>query len=280
MTAHLCHHLKYLPLCAAIAGLSVWLGGLSAQDLASSTGPKGVTVPAPPMPGDLEPVPVAVPGLPERLTDGHFEALRTHSPFLRTLDLSRSLIITGVARIDNEPVATLLDLETSKTSIVTRHGESPEGWQLVEVSGNPADIESLTAKIRMAGGTETFSIRYEKAPPQTRGPGGVVVSSRVGNGTAGGGTGPHGGPDPRVLTPDQMNDARNAARNINQGFKADGYGDGQTIPPEVVSKISRLSVQQRESINVKMYEYRNRGLGMQERQQIYNRMLDQAVQQR
>jgi hypothetical protein len=29
-----------------------------------------------------------------------------------------------------------------------------------------------------------------------------------------------------------------------------------------------------------MYEYRNRGLGMPERQQIYNRLLDQAVGQR
>jgi hypothetical protein len=77
-----------------------------------------------------------------------------------------------------------------------------------------------------------------------------------------------------------MNDARNAARNIKEGFKADGYGDNQTIPPEVVSKISRLSVEQRESINVKMYEYRNRGLGMPERQQIYNRLLDEAVRQR
>jgi len=77
-----------------------------------------------------------------------------------------------------------------------------------------------------------------------------------------------------------MTDARGAARNIQQGFGADGYGDNQTIPPEVISKISRLSVEQRESINVKMYEYRNRGLGMQERQQIYNRMLDQAQERR
>jgi len=219
-------------------------------------------------------------GLPEGITDDHFAALRQHSPFLRTLDLSNSLIITGVARIGSEPVATLLDLETRKTSVVSRDAVSPEGWQLVEVNGRLSDLETLTAKIRMAGGSETFSIRYEKAPPPAKGAAGAIVSNRVGNGTAGGGTDPHGGPDPRVLTPDQLNDARNAARNIREGFKADGYGDNQTIPPEVVSKISRLSVEQRESINVKMYEYRNRGLGMQERQQIYNRLLDQAVGRR
>jgi hypothetical protein len=163
---------------------------------------------------------------------------------------------------------------------VSKNEVSPEGWQLVEVLGDPSDIETLTAKIKIAGGTGIFSIRYEKSPPPVKGAAGVMVSNRVGNGTAGGGTGPHGGPDPRVLTPDQMTDARNAARNIRDGFKADGYGDNETIPPEVVSKISRLSVDQRESINVKMYEYRNRGLGMPERKQIYNRMLDQTLERR
>ena len=218
--------------------------------------------------------------LPDQVTEELFAALRQHSPFLRTLDLSKSLIMTGVARINEESVATLLDLETRKTSIVSRNAVSPEGWQLVEVNGNLSDIETLTAKIRMSGGNEIYSIRYEKAPPPAKGIAGATVSNQIGNGTSGGGTGPHGGPDPRVLTPDQMTDARNAARNIRDGFKADGYGDNQTVPPEVVSKISRLPVEQRESINVKMYEYRNRGLGMPERQQIYNRMLDQALERR
>lgn len=219
-------------------------------------------------------------GLPDRVTAENFAALKQHSPFLRTLDLSKSLIITGVARIDAEPVATLLDLETRKTSVVSRDAVSPEGWQLVEVSGNLSDIETLTAKIKMAGGSEIFSVRYEEVPPPAKGSGGTTGSNRLGNGTPGGGTGPHGGPDPRVLTPDQRNDARNAARNIREGFQADGYPNNQTIPPEVVSKLSRLSVEQRESINVRMFEYRNRGLGMQERQQIYNRMLDDALRRR
>jgi hypothetical protein len=218
--------------------------------------------------------------LPDGVSAEHFAALRQHSPFLRTLDVSKSLIITGVAHIDAEPVATVLDVETRQSSVLSLNRVSPEGWQLVEVKGDFTDIETLSARIRMAGGGETFTIRYEKAPPPVKGSPGVMVSNRVGNGTPGGGTGPHGGPDPRVLTPDQMTDARNAARNIREGFQADGYGDNQAIPPEVVSKLERLSVEQRESINVKMYEYRNRGLGMPERQQIYNRMLDQELGRR
>jgi len=255
---------RLIPLCALAAGVFLGQVELAAQG-------SGFDMPAG---SETESF------LPERVTPNHFAPLRQHSPFLRTLDLSQSLIITGVARIDDEPVATLLDLETSKTSVVSRKSVSPEGWQLVEVKGNLSDIETLTARIKIAGGSEIFTVRYEKAPPPANGGTGTAGSGRIGNGSPGGGTGPHGGPDPRVLTPDQLTDARNAARNIREGFKADGYGDNQVIPPEVVSKISRLSVEQREEINVKMYEYRNRGLGMQERQQIYNRMLDQTLQRR
>lgn len=220
-------------------------------------------------PGDCLPAPV---------TDDHFAELLEHSPFLRNLNLSNSLILTGVAWIEDEAYATLLDVDTRKSYIVSREANL-EGWQLVEVKGNQSDLETLTARIKV-GGAEIVSIRYEKAPPPAHGYRGVVVSSRIGNGTPGGGTGPHGGPDPRVLTPDQLNDARNAARNIREGFKADGYGDRETIPSDVVDKISRLSIQQRESINVKMYEYRNRGLGMDERKKIYNGLLDRELRQR
>ena len=213
--------------------------------------------------------------LPDSVEEDNFSALREHSPFLRTLNLSESLILTGMARIEEETVATVFDLN-SNTSYLVSGETNNEGWQLVEVKGDESDLESLTARIKVAG-AEVVSIRYEKAPVVSNGAKGVRVSNRIGDGTRGGGTGPHGGPDPRVLTPDQMADARNAARNIQAGFQADGYPNNSTIPPEVVSKISKLSVQQRESINVKMFEYRNRGLGMGERRQIYNGLLDRAV---
>jgi hypothetical protein len=219
-------------------------------------------------------------GLPEKITDEHFAALRQHSPFVRTLDLSQSLIITGFAQIGGEPVATLFHLETKTSTMVSRNRPSPEGWMLVDVSGDPSDLETLTASITGGGGGEVFSVRYDKAPPPANGGNRAVGSGGAGNGTPGGGTGPHGGPDPRVLTPDQLSDARNGARNIREGFQADGYNNNETIPPEVVSKLSRLSVEQRESINVKMYEYRNRGLGMSERKEIYHRLLDEAAGRR
>ncbi|MEM1441721.1 MAG: hypothetical protein AAGF67_05230 [Verrucomicrobiota bacterium] len=216
--------------------------------------------------------------LPEPVSEDSFSGLKSHSPFSRNLNLSSSLILTGVARIEENMVATMFDVETRETIVVSEKGND-RGWQLVEVKGDESDIESLTAQIRVAG-AELVSVRYDKAPPGRMGIQGVRVSSQIGDGTPGGGTGPHGGPDPRVLTPDQLADARNAARNIREGFQADGYADRETIPPNVVNKISRLSVSQRESINVKMFEYRNRGVGMSERIQIYNRLLDREVARR
>ena len=190
-----------------------------------------------------------------------------------------SLILTGVARIEDVTVVTMVDLETGASYTLFQGEISDDGWQLLEVKGDSSDVETLTAKVKVAG-AEVVSVRYEKSPRLVKGGSGARVSNRIGNGTSGGGTGPHGGPDPRVLTPDQLADARNGARNIRDGFQADGYPDNSTIPPAVVNKISRLSVDQREKVNVKMFEYRNRGLGMPERQKIYNGLLDRELERR
>jgi hypothetical protein len=216
--------------------------------------------------------------LPDPVVEESFSDLKESSPFLRTLNLSQSLILTGYSKIDEVAIATVLDLDTKMSYVVSETEINSAGWQLVEVKGDQGDLETLTARIKIGNNAEVVSIRYEKSPPRVNGVRGIMVSSKIGNGTPGGGTGPHGGPDPRVLTPDQLSDARNAARNIRDGFQADGYADKQPIPPEVISKVSRLSVKQRESINVKMFEYRNRGLGMPERQKIYNRLLDRELE--
>lgn len=216
---------------------------------------------------------------PAPITTDSFAELKENSPFIRTLNINKSLILTGMAQIEENTVATMLDLETRRSYTLFQGEVSEEGWQLVEINGDPSDVETLTAKVKVDG-TEVVSIRYEKAPIMKGGTSGVMVSTRIGDGTPGGGKNPHGGPDPRVLTPDQLKDARNAVRNIKAGFGADGYADNATIPPAVVAKASKLSLQQREKINVKMYEYRNKGLGMPERQKIYNGLLDKELKNR
>ena len=69
-------------------------------------------------------------------------------------------------------------------------------------------------------------------------------------------------------------------RQIN--YKGENSADGypKLPPPDVVKKLSQLSVDQRESINREMLELRNRGLGMDERKGIYNRKIDDALRRR
>ncbi len=211
--------------------------------------------------------------LPEPVTDESFAALKDQSPFLRSIGLSRSIVVTGVAQMEEGVFASLFDLETRESYFV---GEkpNPDGWQLVGIKGDQSDLETVSAQIKVAG-SEVVSIRYEKLPAS------VFQKSRSSgksSKSSGGGTGPHGGPDPRVLTRDQMADAKEGAKNYREGFHADGYPDKP--PASTVAKLSKLSPQQRESINVKMYEYRNRGLGLPERAKIYEGILDKTLQSR
>ena len=211
--------------------------------------------------------------LPEPVTEENFEALKDQSPFLRSIGLSESIVVTGVAETDGEVYASLFDVESRQTYFVGEEINS-EGWQLVGIKGDQTDLESVTARIKIAG-SEIVSLRYEKLPAKAF----TIKSNGLSKSkSSGGGTGPHGGPDPRKLTPDQMADAKRGAHHYREGFQADGYPDKP--PPATVAKLSRLSPQTREAINVKMFEYRNRGLGLPERARIYEGLLDRALQSR
>lgn len=207
------------------------------------------------------------------MTEKNFEALRNQSPFQRSIGLSESIVVTGVAEADGEVFASLFDVESRQTYFVGEEINS-EGWQLVGIKGDQTDLESVTARIKIAG-NEIVSLRYEKLPAKA-----FTIKSKGlrKSKSSGGGTGPHGGPDPRKLTPDQIADAKRGAHHYREGFQADGYPDKP--PPSTVSKLSRLTPQTREAINVKMFEYRNRGLGMPERAKIYEGLLDRALQSR
>lgn len=203
-------------------------------------------------------------GLPEPVTAASFAALRESSPFLRSIGLSQSIVLTGIARIEEEVIAILHDLESRESYLVTEEANF-QGWQLLAVAGNPSDLESLTAQIKVAG-SEVVFIRYQKVPPQPVLKGGVAI---------GGGGGP-GGSGPASLTGAQVEEARRAAENYREGFTSDGYP--RQPPPEMVAKLSRLSVPQREAINRQMLELRNRGMGMEERRGLYERMVDRTLQ--
>ena len=75
--------------------------------------------------------------IPRPLRDETFDALMANSPFTRSLGISDSLILTGVARFDQDTYATLMDTKTMESIIVSRQ-PNREGWQLVGVGGDPA----------------------------------------------------------------------------------------------------------------------------------------------
>lgn len=205
--------------------------------------------------------------IPQPLKDEDFDALVTNPPFTRSLGVSDSLILTGVAHFQQDVVATLLDTKTMESQVVSKKANF-QGWQLVGVGGDPDRMQTWIARIQIPGG-EVVSIRYQKPPP--------IPSKKVaGKSGSAGSSGPGGNAPP--LSSSQMDAAKNAAVNYKEGFDADGYP--KAPPPEMVAKLSRLSNSQREGINRTMFGYRNQGLGLDERRKIYEGLVERSLQQR
>ncbi len=204
--------------------------------------------------GESSPQPVSPEGTAPA-TEDDFSALKTSSPFLRSLDLSESLILTGIARIQGDVFATLLDRETKETHVVSPSANTL-GWRMVGIAGNQSDLGTVTAQISVAGG-EVFSVRFDENQLK---PG----ESRPGGGP---GSGSSSGSD-------------SPAGNYREGISGDGFRGPP--PPEIVEKLSRMSEGERESMIRRIIEFReqHREIGSDERRVIINRMLDRALQER
>ncbi len=198
-----------------------------------------------------------------------FEALLTNSPFTRSLGVSDSLILTGIARVENDVFATLLDTRSMISHLVSKTANA-QGWQLVGIRGNAANLQTLAVNIQIAGG-EVIAIRYQKPPPK-------IVSGKSGIGYNGVNSSNGTSENAPPLSSAQAQEAQQAAVNYREGFSSDGYP--KEPPPEIVQKLSTLSVGQRENINRQMLELRNKGLGMEERRKIYVDMIDRTSQGR
>lgn len=206
--------------------------------------------------------------IPQSVSEEHFEELLTNSPFTRSLGVFDSIILTGVARTENDVLATLLDTKTMESHVVSKTANF-QGWQLVGVGGNSAEIHTWSAKIQVTGG-QVITVRYQQPPKKTS-------RATSGGGGSSGSSGSAGGNSP-PLSSAQMDEAKNAAVNYKEGFNADGYP--RQPPPEMVAKLSRLSVSQREDINKQMFGLRNQGLGLDERRKIYENLVDRSGQGR
>lgn len=197
--------------------------------------------------------------IPAPVTADDFVALKTSSPFLRSLDLSQTLKLTGVARIEGQLYATLVDRDSKKTHLVTQ-AANPEGWRMVAVAGNQADLTTVTAEIAMASG-EVFAVRYDEQqlhPPENQ-PGAPGGSKG----------GPQRGPDGRPVY-----------ANFREGISGDGFRGPP--PPEMVAKLEKLDEKTRDRLiqGIREYREKNPDVSSEDRQKLFTRMVDEELRRK
>ena len=150
------------------------------------------------------PQPKTQSGSPEQVDEKEFEELKTNSPFTRSLNLSDSLVLTGVMNWGELTTATIRNAESQEIYVVSADANTnPEGWKMESVTvdpDNPNDLSKMTANILLAGGAKVQvrfdenRIKPEAKPAAGGGPGGP------GSGKGGKGDGQRGfGPPPEVM---------------------------------------------------------------------------------
>tara|TARA_R110002096_G_scaffold26518_10_gene81783 strand:- start:4688 stop:5338 length:651 start_codon:yes stop_codon:yes gene_type:complete len=189
---------------------------------------------------------------PEPVTEEDFAELKEHSPFLRPLDLSQSLVLTGLAEVDGKLIATLRHRKTKETHVVSGSSSANAlGWQLVGVEGDQNDLQTLSARISVGRG-EVVSIGFDdqQLRPRT-----VLIG-------------------PKVPASEAKRIAKEA-QNYRRGISADGFSGAP--PRELADKLSRLSEEQRGRLIYQVSEMRKKGVSSEERRKVFVRMVDQAL---
>lgn len=134
---------------------------------------------------EAAPVPAPDPDLPQPIDFSFADDLVMQSPFTRIVSFEKTYALTGVAYVDGQPVATVLNRETKKSFVVT--GEpNPQGWALI--AANAGDDLHQT-QVELSVGGEIVAMHYGgmQLSPGSAGPGGS--KSRMAGGGSGKGEG-------------------------------------------------------------------------------------------
>jgi hypothetical protein len=85
-----------------------------------------------------------------------YDALFRSSPFRRLLTLSDALVVTGVAKLPDGPVATILNRSTNQTVTV---GKEPNalGWRIVSIEGSRME----TVQVRIEADGQQVTVRFD-----------------------------------------------------------------------------------------------------------------------
>jgi hypothetical protein len=133
---------------------------------------------------------VGDPDVPEPFDASLAGALLEHPPFTRALNLSESLLLTGVAYVDGKPVATVKDVKTNQSYLVSDEPNAM-GWRLAESSPS---MRLDRAEVKIMIGTEIVPVRYSETQ--------MVPQKRSGgsSGSSGSGYNPSRPPTPEEFT--------------------------------------------------------------------------------
>ena len=99
--------------------------------------------------------------LPKPLDTEIFKALKDAPPFRRVLSLSDSLVLTGVAKVADNTVVTVLNMATNESFVVSNEPNA-QGWSLVSVEGK-GNLRNVVATVDT--GNQQVAIRFD--PPAT-----------------------------------------------------------------------------------------------------------------
>lgn len=134
--------------------------------------------------------PLPDPDVPQTFNASIAKSLLDSSPFTRSLNLSDSIVLTGIAYVEGKPVATLLNKATKESYIVSEVPNA-QGWKLAETN---ASTQLQRTQVKIMVNTEVVTVRFsdEQLTPGKKG-------SLPGGGSSNGG-GPPLGPDgqPRI----------------------------------------------------------------------------------
>lgn len=125
--------------------------------------------------GVAQEVTPADPDLPQPLDLSVAAPLIEKPPFTRALNLSESLLLTGVAYVDGKPVATVKDVTTNKSYLVSEEPNA-QGWRL---AGASPSTQLERAEVRLMIGTEIVPIRYSETQLTPQKKAGGYMPSRI-----------------------------------------------------------------------------------------------------
>ncbi len=185
--------------------------------------------------------------VPSPVAETDFRSLTGQSPFTRSINLSDSLILTGIATVNEDQVATLLNKETKETFVVSGKTNA-QGWKMVELNANP-DLEKVAAKVAVEGG-EVVTVRYGE------------WQLKPGEAKPGAGSGEGGA--------------------IQRDGRKGGPSGRRGPPPEMREKMMKLTEEQRGQLFMKMREMREKNPDMprEEMGKVMMQTMDRMLQKK